>query len=333
MRFLITGSAGFIGFHLARRLLADGHEVHGFDGLTDYYDPRLKVARHAELAKAGGFAAHIGRLENEAEIVAAAAAANPDVIVHLAAQAGVRFSRESPRTYVDANLIGTFNVLEVARKAGVSHLILGSTSSVYGAGVEMPFRETARTDYPLSFYGATKKATELLGHSHAHNFGIPVTATRFFTVYGPWGRPDMALFSFVDAILDGRPINLYGEGNLSRDFTYVADVVEAVARLIPLAPKTGQPVGDRDSLSPVAPFRAVNIGNGAPVALPDFVRAIEQEVGRRAMLNLMPRQPGDAVDTFADTSLLQRLTGFRPRTAIGDGVAAFVDWYRGFYGK
>lgn len=333
MRVLITGTAGFIGFHLARRFLADGHTVHGFDGLTAYYDQRLKAARHAELAKSSGFTGHIGLLEDESAIRTAAEAAAPDVIIHLAAQAGVRYSFENPRSYVDANLIGTFHVLESARRAKVRHLVLGSTSSVYGAGVEMPFRETARADYPLSFYGATKKATELLAHSHAHNFGIPVTATRFFTVYGPWGRPDMALFTFVDAILSGRPVDLYGEGKLTRDFTYVVDVVEAIARLVPLVPETGKPVGAEDSLSPVAPFRVVNIGNGSPVALPDFVAAIERKLGREAIIAKKPRQPGDAVDTFAATALLEKLTGFRPRTSITDGVNAFVDWYRDYYGK
>lgn len=332
MRFLITGTAGFIGFHLARRLLADGHIVHGVDGLTPYYDPALKQARHHILEESVAFTPHIVMLEDRDRLAEAARAAAPDVIVHLAAQAGVRYSLENPRAYIDANLAGTFNVLEIVRASPVRHLILGSTSSVYGMDSESPFGERGPADHPVSLYAATKKSTELMAHSYSHLFKIPITATRFFTVYGPWGRPDMALFSFVAAILEGRPINVYGEGQMTRDFTFIDDLVEALVRLIGVVPAVGSPVAG-DSLSPIAPWRVVNIGNGAPVKLMDFVAAIEKHVGKKAIINMMPMQPGDVTDTHADTGLLNRLTGYRPRTSIDDGVKAFVAWYRSYHRK
>jgi UDP-glucuronate 4-epimerase len=325
MRFLITGTAGFIGFHLARRLLADGHVVHGVDGLTPYYDPALKQARHHILEESVAFTPHVAMLEDRERLEEAASASAPDVIVHLAAQAGVRYSLEHPRAYIDANLVGTFNVLEIARALSVRHLVLGSTSSIYGMDSESPFSELGPADHPVSLYAATKKATELLAHSYAHLWKIPTTATRFFTVYGPWGRPDMALFSFVAAILEGRPIDVYGQGRMTRDFTFIDDLTEALVRLIGVVP--GEAPVEGDSLSPMAPFRVVNIGNGAPVKLMDFVAAIEEHLGRKAIINMMPMQPGDVTDTQADTTLLQRLTGFRPKTSIDDGVKAFVKWY------
>jgi len=331
MRFLITGTAGFIGFHLARRLLADGHIVHGVDGLTPYYDPALKQARHHILEESVAFTPHIVMLEDRERLEEAARASSPDVIVHLAAQAGVRYSLQHPRAYIDANLAGTFNVLEIARALSVRHLILGSTSSIYGMDSSSPFRELGPADHPVSLYAATKKATELMAHSYAHLWKIPTTATRFFTVYGPWGRPDMALFSFVAAILEGRPIDVYGEGRMTRDFTFIDDLVEALVRLIDVVPAEA-PVGG-DSLSPIAPFRVVNIGNGAPVKLMDFVAAIEKHVGRKAIVNMKPMQPGDVTDTHADTTLLHRLTGFRPKTSIDDGVNAFVKWYLAYHRK
>ncbi len=331
MRFLITGTAGFIGFHLARRLLADGHVVHGVDGLTPYYDPALKQARHHILEESVAFTPHIVMLEDQERLEEAAKASAPDVIVHLAAQAGVRYSLEHPRAYIDANLAGTFNVLEIARALPVRHLILGSTSSVYGMDSLSPFSELGLADHPVSLYAATKKATELMAHSYAHLWKIPTTAARFFTVYGPWGRPDMALFSFVAAILEGRPIDVYGEGKMTRDFTFIEDLVEALVRLIGVVPAAAPVEGD--SLSPIAPFRVVNIGNGAPVKLMDFVAAIEKHVGRKAIVNMKPMQPGDVTDTHADTSLLHRLTGFRPKTSIDDGVKAFVKWYLAYHRK
>ena len=335
MRFLVTGTAGFIGFHLTRRLLADGHVVQGVDGLTPYYDVELKKARHGSLAKSNRFTAHALMLEDEPRLAAVVAEAKPDVIVHLAAQAGVRYSLENPRAYVGSNLVGTFNLLELARRHKPRHFIFGSTSSVYGADVETPFNETSPANHPLSLYAASKKAGELMLHSYAHLFEIPSTVIRFFTVYGPWGRPDMALFKFVDAMLADRAIDIYGEGRMSRDFTYIDDLVEAIIRLIPLAPtREGAAMTDAiDSLSRAAPFRVVNIGRGQPVALLDFVAAVEKKLGREAKKNMLPMQPGDVPATFASADLLQKLTGYRPATTIEEGVGAFIDWYKEYYRK
>ena len=331
MRFLITGTAGFIGFNLARRLLADGHEVQGIDALTPYYDVELKKNRHAVLAGSNRFTAHIANIEDAKKLESIHAGADPDVIVHLAAQAGVRYSLENPEAYVRTNIDGTFNLLEIMRRKPPKHFMLASTSSVYGANKEMPFVETERTDHALTLYAATKKAGELMAHSYAHLFEIPTTAFRFFTVYGPWGRPDMALFKFVDATLKGRPIDVYGEGRMSRDFTFIDDLVEAIARLVPVVPERGAPSDEKDSLSPAAPFRVVNIGGGAPVELTKFIDAIEVKLGRKAIRNLMPMQPGDVRDTFASADLLEKLTGYRPATRVEEGVARFVDWYREYF--
>lgn len=333
MRVLITGTAGFIGFHLARRLLADGHEVQGVDGMTAYYDVELKKKRHALLAQSNRFTAHILMLEEEARLAAVFAEAKADVVFHLAAQAGVRYSLENPRAYVDSNLVGTFNVLDLVRQHKPKHFLVASTSSVYGANETMPFRETDRADYPMTLYAATKKSGELMAHSYAHLYGVPTTALRFFTVYGPWGRPDMALFKFVDAILNGRPIDIYGEGKMSRDFTYVDDLVEGMVRLMDAIPSAGSPIDAADSLSPAAPCRAVNIGRGEPVKLLDFIKAIETKLGREAKRNLLPMQPGDVQDTFASADLLEKLTGYCPATPIEAGVGAFVDWYKEHYRK
>lgn len=331
MRFLITGTAGFIGFHLAKRLLADGHEVQGIDALTPYYDVELKRKRHSILAGSNRFTAHIAHLEDGELVAEINAAAKPDVVVHLAAQAGVRYSLENPEAYIRSNIDGTFNLLEVMRPSPPKHFMFASTSSVYGANKEMPFREIERTDHPLTLYAATKKAGEMMAHSYAHLFGIPTTAFRFFTVYGPWGRPDMALFKFVDATLKGRPIDVYGEGRMSRDFTFVDDLVESIVRLVPLAPERDAESDAGDSLSPAAPFRVVNIGGGAPVELTKFIDAIEAKLGMKANRNLMPMQPGDVRDTFASADLLEKLTGYRPSTRIDEGVAKFVDWYREYF--
>jgi UDP-glucuronate 4-epimerase len=333
MRVLITGTAGFIGFHLARRLLADGHEVQGVDGMTAYYDVELKKKRHALLAQSNRFTAHILMLEEEARLAAVFAEAKADVVFHLAAQAGVRYSLENPRAYVNSNLVGTFNVLDLVRQHKPKHFLIASTSSVYGANETMPFRETDRADYPMTLYAATKKSGELMAHSYAHLYGVPTTALRFFTVYGPWGRPDMALFKFVDAILNGRPIDIYGEGKMSRDFTYIDDLIEAMVRLMDAIPSVGSPIDASDSLSPAAPCRAVNIGRGEPVKLLDFIKAIETKLGREAKRNLLPMQPGDVQDTFASADLLEKLTGYRPATPIEAGVGAFVDWYKEHYRK
>ena len=330
---LITGSAGFIGFHLSRLLLAQGWRVAGFDAMTDYYDVRLKEARNKVLLQHEHFTTTTAMLEDFDTLSGAVGAANPDVIVHLAAQAGVRYSLENPRAYVETNVVGTFNLLECARAQKVHHLLMASTSSVYGANPDMPFREGDKADTPLTIYAATKKATEAMGHAYAHLHGLPVTMFRFFTVYGPWGRPDMALFKFTRGILDGTPIDIYNNGEMFRDFTYVGDLVQGITRLIdavPPLPGTAPPV-EGDSLSPAAPFRVVNIGNAQKIRLLDYIEAIETATGRRAIRNYLPMQPGDVPATWADTALLHALTGFRPETGIAQGVQAFVDWYRDYY--
>jgi len=329
MRILVTGAAGFIGFHLCRRLLADGHQVTGVDGMTAYYDPGLKDARLAQLAPHNGFAFERVMLEDMAGMTAAFERARPETVVHLAAQAGVRYSLENPRAYVDANLVGAFNVLELARAAAVGHLLFASTSSIYGASDKRPFEELDRADYPLTLYAASKKAGELMSHAYSHLWDLPTTAFRFFTVYGPWGRPDMAPWRFAEAIDAGRPIEVYGDGDdIWRDFTYVGDLVEAIVRLIPAVPVRGAPVGPMDSLSPVAPWRVVNIGRGEPVRLSDLIEAIETSLGKTAEQIQLPMQAGDVPLTFAGAELLQALTGYRPSTDLKDGVRAFCEWLR-----
>lgn len=327
---LVTGSAGFIGYHLCRRLLADGWAVTGLDAMTPYYDVRLKERRHAMLAQSEGFRAVTGLVEEPGRMAALMDGVRPDAVIHLAAQAGVRHSIDAPRDYVTANLAGTFEVLEAARALVPGHLLIASTSSVYGANPVMPYAETHRADHQMSFYAATKKAGEGMAHSYAHLYGIPTTVFRFFTVYGPWGRPDMALFKFTRAILAGQPIEVYNQGEMLRDFTYVDDLIEGILRLIAVVPGT-VPVGEADSLSPVAPWRVVNIGNGAPVRLVDFVGAIEAALGERATMRMMPMQPGDVPATWADATLIRDLVGPLPRTDITEGVRRFVAWYREFY--
>lgn len=335
-RIFITGTAGFIGYHLAERLLDEGLIVHGFDGMTDHYDVQLKRRRHQRLLQKPGFTADEAMLEDLDRLRSAISDFRPDAIVHLAAQAGVRYSLEQPRAYVNSNIVGTLNILEIARELNIGHLLMASTSSVYGANEEMPFREAEKADTQLSIYAATKKATESMGHSYAHLFGIPITMCRFFTVYGPWGRPDLALFKFVDAILDGRPIDVYNNGDMQRDFTFVEDLVRAIRLLIPAVPPAPGERGEtleQDSLSPVAPFRIVNIGNSHPVRLLDFIEEIETCLGKPAQKNFMGMQPGDVQATLADSSLLTALTGYQPKTGISEGVARFVDWFRDYYRK
>lgn len=332
MRVLVTGSAGFIGFSLARRLIADGHTVTGFDGMTPYYDVRLKHKRHALLEQTNGFRAHIGMLEDKDALKRAVDDCEPDMIVHLAAQAGVRYSLENPDAYISANLVGTFNVLEVAREVQPQHLLLASTSSVYGGNEKMPFAETELTDSPMTLYAATKKAGESMSHSYSHLWKIPTTCFRFFTVYGPWGRPDMALFKFVKAIEVGTPIDVYGEGAMNRDFTYVDDLVESIKRLMERPPETGVPVeGITDSLSPVAPWRVVNIAGGRSVGLLEFIETIEKALGKTAIKNMLPMQKGDVKGTHANADLLMALTGNIPTTSVEAGIAEFVKWYRQDY--
>ncbi|WP_395667112.1 NAD-dependent epimerase/dehydratase family protein [Methylocella sp.] len=333
MRVLVTGSAGFIGFHMASRLLAEGHEVLGVDGFTPYYDPALKERRDAILRENPRFSSRRLTLE-DMDALKAAYGEGFDAVYHFAAQAGVRYSLENPRAYLDANLCGTFNLLELMRAAPPRHALMASTSSVYGANAKIPFEETDRADHPLTLYAATKKANEEMAHAYAHLFRIPVTMLRFFTVYGPWGRPDMALFKFVEAMSEGRPIDVYNHGNMKRDFTFVADLVEAMARLLPVAPpapdaRDGAPLSF-DSLSPVAPFRVVNIGAEQPVGLLDFIAAIEAATGLEAKRNLLDMQQGDVPLTYASTRLLRALTGFRPSTPVAEGVKAFVEWRRAY---
>ena len=328
---LITGSAGFIGYFTAHALLAQGWRVVGLDCLSDYYDVALKERRHAMLSQSAGFKPVIGRLEDPGRLLELFDAHRPELVIHLAAQAGVRYSIDNPASYVQANLVGTAELLEAARAYPPAHMMLASTSSVYGANTEMPYRETDKVDTQMSFYAATKKATEALAHSYAHLYDLPVTMFRFFTVYGPWGRPDMAHFKFTRAILNGEPIDIYNEGDMMRDFTYIDDLVASILALSGAAPVKGAPVSG-DSLSPVAPFRVVNIGNGAPVKLMDYIAAIEAACGVEAQKNFLPMQPGDVPATWADTGLLTELTGQRPVTPVHVGLQHFVDWYRDYYG-
>jgi UDP-glucuronate 4-epimerase len=334
-RILVTGTAGFIGFHLARLLLAEGRHVCGYDGLTDYYDLALKRRRHEILFQHPNFRATEAMLEDEATFWKTAEAFAPDAIVHLAAQAGVRYSLENPRAYIESNVVGTFNVMEAARRLGVSHLLMASTSSVYGGNQKMPFAETDKADMPLTIYAATKKASEAMGHSYAHLWNLPTTMFRFFTVYGPWGRPDMVPYKFVQAMVEGCPIDIYNNGDMYRDFTFVDDLVRGIGMLLdtpPVLPDRRGEVIAGDSLSPVAPYRIVNIGNSEKIRLLDFIDAIEAELGIEATRNYMPMQMGDVTATWADSSLLNRLTGYRPHTDFREGVAQFVAWFRDYNG-
>lgn len=330
MKFLITGTAGFIGFHLADRLLRDGHSVVGVDNFSPYYDVSLKEDRNALLEQHAAFQVERIDLVDAPALNETWSRAAPDAVIHLAAQAGVRYSIDHPEVYVSSNLVGTFNVLEAARHHQPKHLLAASTSSAYGANTEMPFRETDKAVHPLTLYAATKSATELMGHSYAHLFGVPTTFFRFFTVYGPWGRPDMALFKFAKAMQAGEPIEVYGEGRMSRDFTYVDDLVEAITRLVDATPGS-EPV-NHDTLSPVAPFRLVNIGGGAPSSLMDYIGELERALGIEAKKTYLPMQDGDVPATFASADLLETLTGYKPATPISEGVPSFVAWFRERYG-
>lgn len=335
-RILITGTAGFIGFHLAKLLLDQGFAVQGFDGMTDYYDVTLKQKRHQMLLQNKNFSTTEGMLEDDGVFWKVAEEFNPDVIVHLAAQAGVRYSLENPRAYLDSNVIGTFNVMDAAKKLKVEHLLMASTSSVYGANDEMPFDENEKADTQLTIYAATKKANESMAHSYAHLYDLPTTMFRFFTVYGTWGRPDLALYKFVDGILDGRPIDIYNNGDMFRDFTYVDDLVRAIQLLIdvpPVRPASKEDIEPGDSLSPVAPYRVVNIGNSEKVRLLDFVDAIEDSLGMKAERNYMGMQTGDVPATWANADLLKKLTGYRPETDFREGIDLFVKWFRDYHGK
>ncbi len=334
MKVLLTGAAGFIGAALAERLLARGDEVLGYDNVNDYYDPTLKEARLARLRRHPDFGFVRAALEDHGAMERAFRNFEPQRVVNLAAQAGVRYSLENPRAYIDANIVGFLNVLECCRHAAVEHLLYASSSSVYGANVKLPFSVRDPVDHPVSLYAASKKSNELMAHTYSHLFGLPTTGLRFFTVYGPWGRPDMALFRFTRNILAGRPIEVYNRGRHSRDFTYIDDIVEGVIRTLDRPP---QPDPRFDPLHPhpgssSAPYRVYNIGNQRPVPLLRYIEVIEQALGRRAELELLPMQPGDVPDTEADVTELQRDTGYCPSTPVEVGVQRFVDWYLDYFG-
>ena len=332
---LVTGSAGFIGYHIAKVLLDDGWRVIGVDCISDYYDISLKRRRESMLLQSASYRSVHERIETPNTLLHLFEEEQPDVIIHLAAQAGVRYSIDNPRAYLESNIIGTFELLEAARAYPPEHMLLASTSSAYGANQDMPYKETTKTDHQMSFYAATKKSTENMAHSYAHLFDLPITMFRFFTVYGPWGRPDMAPFRFTNAIFNGTPIDVYNRGDMSRDFTYIDDLVRSMRLLIDVIPtdviKASQASIPNDSKSPVGPFRVVNIGNSKPVRLLEFIEAFEEAIGKKAIKNFMPMQAGDVPSTWADTSLLEDLTGCQVRTDVRLGVHHFVKWYREYY--
>ena len=333
-RVFITGTAGFIGFHLASLLLDEGFQVHGLDGMTDYYDVTLKHRRHQMLLQKPGFTATEAMLEDADTLDRITDAFQPEIIVHLAAQAGVRYSLDNPQAYVDSNVTGFLNVLEGCRHNGVERLVYASTSSVYGANTHMPFTEHEPADHPLAIYGATKRANELMSHSYAHLFGLPCTGLRFFTVYGPWGRPDMALFLFTRKILAGEPIQVFNHGHHQRDFTFVEDIAEGVIRACDDV-ATGNPHWNSDTPDPAtsaAPWRLFNIGNNQPVQLLDYIRVLEECLGRKAEMEMLPLQAGDVPDTWASADDLKQAVGYQPSTPVEEGVRRFVDWYRDYYG-
>lgn len=331
---MVTGAAGFIGFHLTRRLLDQGETVLGIDNLNDYYDPSLKQARLDRLGDSPNFEFSRISLEDRDGMSEAFSAFQPEIVVNLAAQAGVRYSLTNPHAYIDSNIVGFTNILEGCRHNGVEHLVFASSSSVYGANTKTPFSVHDNVDHPISLYAASKKANELMAHTYSHLYGVPATGLRFFSVYGPWGRPDMALFLFTKAILAGEPIQVFNHGDMKRDFTYIDDIVEGIVRVME-RPPTGDPEwsgADPDPGTSYAPYRLYNIGNNAPVHLMHMIRVLEENLGREAEKQFVPMQPGDVPVNFADADDLIRDTGFKPSTSIEDGVRKFVEWYREFHG-
>ena len=334
MKILVTGCAGFIGMHVCERLLARGDDVIGLDNLNDYYDVSLKEARLARLLPDPKFRFIKLDVADRPAMADLFARETPQRVIHLAAQAGVRYSLQNPHAYVDSNLTGFVNILEGCRYAKVEHLTYASSSSVYGGNTKMPFSETDSVDHPVSLYAATKKANELMAHTYSHLFGLPTTGLRFFTVYGPWGRPDMALFLFTKAILEGRPIDVFNQGKMQRDFTYIDDIVEGVIRVCD-RPPVANPAFDKHQPDPAtswAPYRVFNIGNHNPVELMTYITTLESALGKTAQKNFLPLQDGDVPATSADTAALHAATGFAPATSVASGIARFVDWYRGYYG-
>jgi UDP-glucuronate 4-epimerase len=334
VKILVTGCAGFIGMHVAQRLLERGDEVVGIDNLNDYYDPSLKIARLTQLQAYSDFSFHRLDIADGQGVNGLFVAGRFARVVHLAAQAGVRYSLLNPQAYVNSNVTGFLNVLEACRHNGCEHLVFASTSSVYGANRKLPFSEHDNTDHPVSLYAATKKANELMAHTYSHLFALAVTGLRFFTVYGPWGRPDMSAALFTRAILEGRPIDVFNHGDMERDFTYVDDIVEGVVRTLDVVPKgdPGAVMTKPDPATSYAPYRLYNIGNNRPVKLTRFIEVLETVLGRKAQMNLLPMQPGDVPATYADVDDLGRAVGFRPSTPLEEGIARYVKWYREYYG-
>ena len=331
-KILITGSSGFIGFHLSKKLLEKGNIVHGYDSMNNYYDVRLKKARYEILKKNKNFSFTKNKLENRKTLGNVFKKFKPDIVIHLAAQAGVRYSIEKPRVYLDSNITGTYNIIEVSKKYNVKHLIMASSSSVYGANKKIPFKEIDKTETQLSIYAATKKSNESMAHSYSNIWKIPITMLRFFTVYGPWGRPDMALFKFTKGILANKKIDIYNNGKMYRDFTYIDDIVNGIYLLINKVPNIKQfNKYKNDSLSSIAPFRILNIGNTKKVYLLDFIKEIEKELGKKAIRNYMPLQKGDVKQTVSNTNLLKKITGYNPKTNYKVGIKKFLNWYLDYY--
>ena len=331
---MVTGSAGFVGFHTCQTFLWNKWKVIGLDAITDYYDVNLKKDRHKILEENHDFKSYKGFLQDQKLLEEIFLKHKPNIIIHLAAQAGVRYSIENPISYVESNLVGTFHILEIARKYKPEHLLIASTSSVYGSNKEMPLHENQKSDTQMSFYAATKKSNEAMAHSYSHLYDIPITTFRFFTVYGPWGRPDMALFKFTSNIISGKPIDVYNNGNMVRDFTYISDLVNAIYLLtdkIPLLPKNRDKEIMHDSISDVAPFRVVNIGNSRPINLLDFIAELEKVLGINAKKNYLGMQDGDIHKTHSDISLLENLIGSQSKTTINEGITRFVEWYKSYY--
>ena len=331
-KLFITGSSGFIGFHVAKRYLDKGFKVYGFDSMNSYYDVKLKRSRLNILKKYKNFSFTKGNLENQKKLNSSINKFKPSIIIHLAAQAGVRYSIKNPKIYLNSNIIGTFNVIECAKKLKIRHLIIGSSSSVYGANKKFPFQEIDKTDSQISFYAATKKSTESIAHSYSSLWKIPITVLRFFTVYGPWGRPDMAYFKFTKNILRGKKIDVYNKGKMYRDYTYIDDIVDGIVKLTNKIPKLNSSKKYKnDSISHVAPIRTLNIGNTKKVLLSDFISAIEKNLNKKAVKRFLPMQKGDVYSTLSDSSLLRRITGYNPKTKYKDGIKKFLNWYLDYY--